>query len=326
MRSMKTLQHWVPNGAGWLVALTQSFDPERLDPARRPVLIVPGYGMNSFIFSFHPRGTSLESYLVEQGFEVWRVDLRASGDSIRQGGGESFSLEDLALVDLTVAVDAALERTRSTAKRVDVIGASLGGSLVLMHAVLRPDHKLGTLVAMGSPVRWVKVHPVLRALFLSPMLVGLVRFRGARRAAEVALPLAAKHLPWLLRVYLNPAASDVGAAREMVKTVENPNRFINRQIARWMHQRDLVVGGVNVSLGLQRLTTPLLCIVANGDGIVPLETARFPYEQAGTADKGLLVVGTEEMTLAHADLFVSDQAVEVVFRPIADWFLRHEAA
>lgn len=320
---MKTLQHLISNGDGWLLSLVQSWDPERLVPSRRPVLIVPGYGMNSFIFSFHPRGVSLEGFLVEQGFEVWRVDLRAAGSSIRHGGSaEDFSLEDLALVDLGVAVDAALARTRTTATRADIIGASLGGTLMFAHATMVKEHKLGSLVAMGSPVRWVSVHPLVRVLFASPMLVGLVRLRGTRKLAELALPLLARFSPWLLGVYMNPEASDIGAAREMVKTVEDPNRFINRQIARWMKERDLVLKGVNVAQALKKLELPILCLAANGDGIVPVDTASFPYEQAGSKDKGLLVVGTDQLRLAHADLFVSNQALETVFRPISEWLAR----
>ena len=323
---MKTSQHLVPNGDGWLLSLTQTYDPERLDPTRRPVLIVPGYGMNSFIFGYHPRGLSLEGFLADRGFEVWRVDLRGQGNALRQGGRDDLSLADLALTDVGVAVNAVLERTRSSAKKVDAIGASLGGSLVLTHATVEKDrHRLGSIVAMGSPVRWVKVHPAVRFLFASPMLIGLVRFRGTRKLAEVGLPLVARFTPWLLSVYMNPNASDVSAAREMVKTVENPNRHVNREIARWIRDKDLVVRGVNVAEALKTLDLPLLAVVANGDGIVPVETASFPYEQSGSARKALLVVGDETLALAHADLFVSNGAHEQVFRPIAEWLLREGA-
>jgi pimeloyl-ACP methyl ester carboxylesterase len=323
---MRTVSHLVPNGDGWLLSLVQSWDPATLDPSRRPVLIVPGYGMNSFIFGYHPRGTSLEGFLVEQGFEVWRVDLRASGGSIRRGGGEGFSLEDLALTDLSVAIDGALDRTRTQASRVDLIGASLGGTLMFIHAVAKPANRLGALVSMGSPVRWVEAHPLVKLLFSSPVLVGLVPVRGTRWAAELALPLLARHTPSLLGIYLNPAASDVAAAREMVRTVEDPSRFINRQIARWIRDRDLVVHGINVSEALARITLPTLCVAANGDGIVPLATAQFPYERVGASEKGLLVVGDDQLSMAHADLFVANQAHETVFRPIADWLSRQSTA
>ena len=37
--------------------------------------------MNSFLFGFHPRGTSMELCLAEAGFEVWSLNLRAQGGS-----------------------------------------------------------------------------------------------------------------------------------------------------------------------------------------------------------------------------------------------------
>lgn len=42
----------------------------------------------------------------------------------------------------------------------------------------------------------------------------------------------------------------------MVKTVEDPNRHINRQIARSMGNKDLVLRGVNISDGLGFLKRP----------------------------------------------------------------------
>src|SRR5262249_2742551 len=95
-----TIEHTIPNGDGWHLSLFQTWDDRRFVPGRRPVLIVPGYGMNSFIFSFHPRGLSLEGYLAHAGFEVWRVDMRGQGRSRSVGGGDEYGLEDLALTDL----------------------------------------------------------------------------------------------------------------------------------------------------------------------------------------------------------------------------------
>lgn len=321
---MRSVQHLVDNYEGWLLSVTQTWDPERLDPERRPVLIVPGYGMNSFIYGYHPNGVSLEGFLAESGLEVWRADLRAQGGSVRQGGSDNFALEDLALTDVGAVVEAALAHTQTRTDRVDVLGGSLGGTLMFAHAVLRPDHRFATLVCIGSPVRWVKVHPLVRLAFASPTLVGLVRFRGTRRLAELALPLLARHTPWLLSIYMNPEITDVSAAREMTRTVEDPNRFVNRQIARWIRDRDLIVDGVNVGDGLGRLTNPLLCVLALGDGIVPRETAAFPFERIGSPAKRLLEVGSRTMAMAHADLFVSNEAHQRVFAPIRDWLLEQQ--
>jgi pimeloyl-ACP methyl ester carboxylesterase len=323
---LKTVEHLVPNGAGWLLSLFQTWDEDRFVPGRRPVLIVPGYGMNSFIFSYHPRGLSLEGYLAEAGFEVWRVDLRGQGGSRSLGGGDDFQLEDLALTDLGVAVRAALQHSRTGRDRVDVIGASLGGTIMFIRAVLEREAHFGSMVAIGSPVRWVDVHPAIKLAFSWPTLVGLVRFKGTRKLAGLALPQLARRLPWLLSIYMNAEITDTSAAAEMVKTVEDPNRHVNRQIAHWIRDRDLVLRGVNISAGLSFLRQPLLCVSALGDGIVPRRTAEFPYLAAGSPDKQLLEVGTEQIAMAHADLFISNEAHARVFAPLCAWLTARNAA
>lgn len=323
---MKTRKHLIANGAGWRLALFQSWDETKRTHGRNPVLIVPGYGMNSFIFGYHPRGLSLEGYLVHEGFEVWRVDLRGQGEAQCVGGGDDYRLADLALVDLRVAIDALLGLSCTGAARVDVIGASLGATLMFIHAVANPHHRMGAMVSIGGPVRWVKIHPLLRFLFGSPTVAGAVRLRGTRKLAEVALPLLVRYAPWLISIYLNPAITDTTAAREMVKTVEDPNRSINREIAYWIRDRDLTVAGKNISEGLREITRPLLCVVASGDGIVPYETATFPFHQVSSPVKALLEVGDRDMAVAHADLFVGNEAHHRVFQPLAAWLIAQNEA
>ena len=316
---MKTVEHRVPNGDGWELSLFQTRDEARLLPGRRPVLIVPGYGMNSFIFSFHPHGLSLVGYLAHSGLEVWRVDMRGQGGARSVGGGDRYGLEDLAVTDLGAAVREVLARTATGASRVDVLGASLGGSIMLAHMVLNPAHAVASAVAIGSPVRWVEIHPALALAFSSPALVGQIRFHGTRRFAGFALPRLARYLPQVLAVYMNAQLTDTSAAAEMVKTVEDPNRHVNRQIACWMRDKDLILRGVNITEGLAGIRSPLLCVSAFGDGIVPLRTAEFPYEAVGSPMKQLLRVGSEELFMAHADLFISTGCQDRVFEPIASF-------
>jgi pimeloyl-ACP methyl ester carboxylesterase len=275
--------------------------------------------MNSYIFSFHPNGASLEGFLAHQGFEVWRVDLRAQGGAVSTGGTEQYTLEDLALVDLRTAIDGVLARTKTTAQRVDMIGASLGGTLMFIHAVLNDANKLGSLVAMGSPVRWINLNPLLRLLFLSPGLVGQLRIKGTRRMAELALPQIVRFVPWLLKVYLNPEITDTKAASQLMKTVEDPNRFINKQIAHWVRSKDLIVSNVNIGEALARIKNPLMVLLAAADGIVPRDTAEFPYHQVSSRERKLVVVGDDKVHVAHADLFISNRAHADVYTPLSDW-------
>ena len=83
---MKAIEHFISNGDGWLLSLTQCFSRSHLAPGRSPVLIVPGYGVSSQVFRYHPSGLSMQDYLVQAGFEVWLVDLRGQGRSTSVGG------------------------------------------------------------------------------------------------------------------------------------------------------------------------------------------------------------------------------------------------
>lgn len=287
---------------------------------RRPVLIIPGYGMNSFIFGFHPRGRSIEGHLAWRGFEVWSVDLRDQGRSKREPGveREKYGLEALAVEDVSAAVGAVIARTKTGTSRVDLVGASLGAAIMAMYVVGCGAQGAGSLVSFGGPVRWVKVHPLVRMAFASPRLAGAVRFRGTRRLAKMALPLL-MHVPALLSVYLNTGSTEMARWREMVETVEDPIPQINREIAEWVHDGDLFVRGANVSEGLGEVTNPMLAVVALQDGIVPAATARSAFELSGARDKALIEVGESDSPMAHAELFLSHHASRDVFEPLAKW-------
>jgi pimeloyl-ACP methyl ester carboxylesterase len=182
---------------------------------------------------------------------------------------------------------------------------------------------MASMVSMGSPVRWVDINPLVRLAFASPALAGSLRVKGTRRMAELALPVLARHTPWLLSIYMNPAMTDVGSVSELVRTVEDPNRHINREIARWIGRRDLVVRGVNIAEALASIETPVLCILAAQDGVVPRDTAAFPYFQVSSRKKRLVEVGSSKAAMAHADLFVAHNAQETVFAPLSSWLVEH---
>jgi pimeloyl-ACP methyl ester carboxylesterase len=315
-------RHLAPNHDGWRLALKQTFSPAALRPGRRPLLIVPGFGMNAFIFGYHPRGRSMEVSLAEAGFEVWSVDLRNQGESERDGGSTVYGLRELGLVDVGAAIDHVLAHTETEAEDVAAVGCSLGATLIYLQAALAPAPRIGALVSMGGALRWDEIHPLIRVAFRSPTLVGLIPFAGTRALAAAALPLLT-HVPWLLSVYLHPAIVDLSKAQELTRTVENPNRHLNRDLAVWLNQRDVIVDGRNLTTEFAaRVRCPLLSVVANADGIVPRGAAMSGHVYGRMAVKEVLEVGTDVVPLAHADLFISDYAEEWLFRPMAEWLAR----
>lgn len=313
--------HEVDPKTGWTISLKRV--APHGEPARaRPVLIVPGYGMNSFIFGFHPEGLSLEEHLASRGLEVWSVDLRAQGRSRRtKSEPPVYGLAELAVDDVGAAIDYVLSATSTGRREVDLIGCSLGAALAFAHLACVPEAKVGSLVSLGGLVTWVKIHPAVRAAFASPALVGRVNIKHTRLLAGLALPVLTRFLPGLLSVYLNAESTDTRHAASMVQTVEDPNPHINRQIAHWIAARDLKVRGVNVSQAVRNMTLPFLCVVAEDDGIVPTSTARWAFDAISSREKELVVVGGKGQRIAHADLFLSHHAQRDVFEPVAQFLL-----
>lgn len=312
-------RHFAPTRDGWALELRRAISPRRFDRDKSPILMVPGYGMNTFVLGYHPYGTSMERCLAEDGYEVWSVNMRGQGGARRRlAEAPDPSIRSYVEVDLTTAIDAVLRQTRARRDRVSLIGCSLGGSIAYALLALQGAGRIGALVTMGAPLRWDETHPVLRALLTSPWLAGKVRMYGTRRVARAVLPVALR-LPYAVDLYMNRTHFYRAAASEMVKTVDDLFPRVNREIAHWIRQKDLVVRGVNVTEAMQQQTIPLLVVVANRDGIVPPATAVPAAELWGGPDAQVLRVGTDSDWYAHADLFISKDSPDLVFNPIGRW-------
>lgn len=311
--------HFVDNGDGWRLALHRRHAPGRLDPSRRPVVMVPGFAMNAFILGFHPRGPGIAEYLALAGFEVWCVELRAQGQSVRsRRASRRFGLEDLGTVDLAAAIEGVRRHSAVQADLVDVIGCSLGATYMFIQAAWWPTHRIARMVNLGGPLRWTAVHPLVKGLAAAPPLWGALRIKGTRRIARGVLPVI-ERVPKLLSVYMTPAICDLSRPEALVQTVDDPVPTINRQIAEWIRRGDLLVDGRNLTTDVAGLGLPLLTVVATGDGIVPEATAASGHDAMRGADRTLIYAGDEQRPMAHADLFISDLAEDQVFEPVARW-------
>jgi pimeloyl-ACP methyl ester carboxylesterase len=315
----------VDNGAGHELSIKRTSTAARA--GARPIVLVPGYGMNSFIFGFHPRGPSIEAYLAARGLVVYSCDLRGQGRSKRPGAAPDPGLGDLAIDDLGAVLEWVAAREASAfggaPPAVNLVGCSMGAALAFAHVAVRPDARVHALVSLAGAVTWRKAHPVVKLAFASPALAGLVRVQNTRAIARRVFPAVARVAPGLLAPYLRVGTTDISRAHEMVETVEDPSPRLNREIAEWVRRGALVVRGVDVSRAIRSMRHPFLCVVAAQDGIVPPETARSPHDDIASDDKELVIVGDASAPFAHGDLFVGDGAQEKVFEPVARFLLRN---
>ena len=320
--TLEHASHAPDTGDGWLLDLCVYRDRETFDSKLAPLVLIPGYGMNTHPLTYHPNGPSLTEHLAKKGFEVWTANLRGQGRSARLSGPRRYGFPELALTDLPVTFDTVMAKTKTKSKTLTPIGCSLGASLVYAYLSHHLDrHPVGKMVAVGGPLRWDKIHPFLKLAFRSPRLLGRIPMAGTRQMAKLAMPLV-KRMPRLASIYMNTSIIDMEAADELVKTVEDPNPELNLQIARWVGAGDLVVEGVNASQALAGLELPILCVLANADGIVTPESALSVKKIVDPDSVDTLEVGDREYWFAHADLFISRLAQARVFEPVGQWLLR----
>lgn len=322
MTNLTVTETFTATDDGWELHLRRTLSPSRFKPDSRPLLIVPGYGMNSFIFSYHPRGTSMERTLAEAGFEVWSMNLRGQGPSRSMRPSPAGpTLYHYATVDVPCAIEHVLQATRTGARDLVLIGCSLGGSIAYGYLALHRQHRVARVITMGAPLRWDEIHPLVRVMFASPTVAGALRISRTRELVRGAMPLLLR-APSLLSLYMNAATIDTRRMSEMTRTVEDPHPAVNRDIANWLKRRDLELDGVNITRAMRSLQLPLLVVLANRDGIVPARTALTAVDAWGSRDVDVLRVGDTHNWYAHANLFVADDAPDLVFHPMIRWLQR----
>ena len=75
--------------------------------------------------------------------------------------------------------------------------------------------------------------------------------------------------------------------------------------------------------GPGRRAPHVLCVYANGDGIVPPAVALSVTRRIGSRKVETLEVGDDRMPYAHADMLIGTHARQTVFKPLSSWLERH---
>jgi polyhydroxyalkanoate synthase len=284
--------------------------------AGRPVLLVPSLINRHYILDLLPE-RSFVRFLREHGLRPLVVDWGEPGDAER-----GFGLDDYIAGRLDRALDATAELTGAP---VAVIGYCMGGLLALALAQRRMTD-IAALALLATPWDFHAERPeqarllgtvidaaatndtlplwVIQSLFLSldPFLAErkFIRFAGLEPGSDAARDFVA------LEDWLNdgvPLAS--GVARECGGDWYRDNLPARRQ---WQ------VGGETIAP--QHLARPALVVVPGRDRIVPPGSA----EALGA----MLPQGTlMRPSLGHIGMMASVAALEMVWRPIADWLLSH---
>ncbi|MGB9600875.1 MAG: hypothetical protein ACPL7I_10020, partial [Myxococcota bacterium] len=122
----KLSEYVVNNNDGWELSLERLINTKKYSKTLSPALFIPGYGMNSFIFNYHPNGKSLAQYVADRGFEVYMINFRQMRRSrcYDKDREEEYSLLDIAQYDLSATVNFIKENCTSHRKDIHFLSCS----------------------------------------------------------------------------------------------------------------------------------------------------------------------------------------------------------
>jgi pimeloyl-ACP methyl ester carboxylesterase len=324
--------HHARTADGWLIGLHR-YRPRGEGPvAAEPVLLCHGLLSSRFSLDLTEE-RSLARFLRDAGFDVWLMDLRAHGDSVRDGRstpfrwghrmGYDWSIDEHIREDLPAAVRYVLETTG--ASRLHWVGHSLGGMILYAHCLDGERGWFRSAVTIDSPgymaplkqPTWpgrlfARLVPVVPLLLFKPVLHFLYSL-VPERVLYRAILLDRKTLRLILYNGLVERWSSL-TLLHLARTVA-AGRFQSFD------------GKRNYEEGPTRIEFPLLVLRAPL-GRCPEACVRHAYETAATAQKEYVHLGRDggfSTDHNHFSILIGDKAREDLYPVIADWLRRRSA-
>jgi pimeloyl-ACP methyl ester carboxylesterase len=294
----------------------------------RPVLFLHGANSNRFCFGVK-ENASFTGFLNRQGYDVWVLEFRGSQSSRYLGSGKApQNLDAKITIDLPEAIEQVLKKTG--AKKVDLIGHSLGGIFIYAHLGARPDAPVGRAVAVCAPAhvrrffgglsKALKI-PARMLAPLAPYLPGL----GVHRLAKLKGPLP--HLAVFARHIEKGSMDRHERRRYLDRAVEDMKGGDLAQLMRWFGEGELTTqDGASYYDAFARMRHPILLIGSDRDSIAEPDAVREAYNRLGSRHKKLLFVGKRfgsSRNYAHQDLLLAPDANQDVY-PLAHRWLSQD--
>jgi pimeloyl-ACP methyl ester carboxylesterase len=309
---------------GWTIALHR-YAPAAHAPARRhPVIVCHGVASNRHNWALGP-GRDFPQWLAERGFEVFALELRASGDNPALNW--TYTFDDYVLHDLPAAIRWVAARTG----RTHWVGHSMGGMVLYGYLERGEARRVQSGVVVGSPAfapdhleslePLIALYPTLRAVFdrLPSQL-------ASRLFAPLAAPIRRpeQHVLW------NPDNLAPATARPLAANgLSDLSGAVMDQLMASIEARRLVSadGHWDYTAELHRITTPLLFVAGVADALAPPSRVIAAYDGVRAPDKHLELLGRANgyaHDYGHLDLVLGDTAPTEVWPLLHDWLVAHD--
>ncbi len=305
---------------GWRLGVSR-YRPEKPSD-KLPVLLVHGVAANRYNLDLTDE-TSLAKHLCARGYDVFLVELRGRGFSLRpklfSGLHYDWSFDDYAERDLPCAADIV---TRATgARALHIVGFSTGA--LAAYAWLSDSHRtvdVASLVSIGGAASFKRLGKTL-----SGRLIRSVRFLRHRWILRVLAPISGYWHPSPLQIVHNPENLDGGVQRRiMVNMIANFSRVELLQYSDWiLHDTFRSVDkrrDYRAELG--RITVPSLFLAGPRDVLSPPDAVKDTHDAVGASVKQFVLCSRAQgmrVNYGHFDLVVGREAANEVFPVVSGW-------
>jgi pimeloyl-ACP methyl ester carboxylesterase len=305
---------------GWRIGVLR-YRPDG-PSAHPPVLLVHGIAANRYNLDLTDE-TSLAKHLQARGFDVWIVELRGRGFSLRpklfSGLRYDWSFDDYAEKDLPCAAD--IVRRATGATQLHLVGFSTGA--LACYAWLSDPHRavdVASMVSIGGAASFKRLGKVI-----SGRLIRSVRFLRHRWLLRVLAPVSGYVHLFPVQLVHNPENVDGGLQRRiMVNMIANFSRnellqysdWILRDVFRSIDQRR------DFRAELGRIRVPTLFLAGPRDALSPPDAVKDTHDAVGASDKQFVLFSRAQgykVNYGHFDLVVGRQAKDEVFPVISNW-------
>jgi pimeloyl-ACP methyl ester carboxylesterase len=317
---------------GWRLAVHHLAPMPGVTPRHYPVVFCHGISSTRTNWDLSER-LSFPRYLTRLGFDVYLMELRASGDSDQPTWTNDLSwdytADDYALRDLPAVVE--LVRSRTGAAQVHFAGHSMGGLVLYGYLERVGNDAIRSAITVGSPAYILDHnHSLQRAPWMAPLADFFFDGLPSRAVARMWGPLAG--YPFTKEFYLiwnfdaiTPRTGQLGAAHG----VSNISTNIGLQFARAVSKHHLASwdGKWDYTENLKLITAPILFATGALDQLVPPAIVMYAYNHVSSADKKLLVLSRANgfaHDYGHVDSVLGETAPTDVFPLLGDWVLAHD--
>lgn len=306
------------HGAMRLERIVPNNEVER--QGRTPVLLVPSLINRWYVLDLYHNG-SLVRILRDAGLDVWVLDWGVANDEDRHKSWD----------DLVLSISRAMAVVRRTtgAPQCVLLGYSIAGTLSVI-AASRENERIAGLVNLAGPIdfsrsgmlqrltdpRWFDAGKVTAAGNIAPsqMLAGFLALRPTNLVADMVkladLSLSGRDDEREVVLALAGWAYD---------NVPFPAKAYAQYVEALFQRNELIAGTHTVDgqrVELDRITAPLLTIVADRDAITPPAAALALEHFVRSEDRSVLVVRG-----GHVSGVVNPSARERFHPQLCDWMI-----